>query len=264
MPRAFPEPTSPKTGERTFLICLALASLLMFPLSTPASQFRVVPARLFFDREAASGVVTVVNEGNDKITLQVKAMEWSQDLQGKDLYQDSGDLVFFPRILSIEKGTQKIIRVGTKKPAGDREKTYRLFVEEIPQPQKAEPDTTKLTVAVRFGVPIFVKPAREELSAEMTELAVSEGVITATVRNTGNTHFRITSISVVGTDSQKKETFSTPINGWYLLSGATRTYSATIAKDTCAATRQIVISVETDSKVSLNRNLNVAPAQCQH
>jgi hypothetical protein len=47
-------------------------------------------------------VITVSNV-EDKVNLQVKAMQWKQDDKGKDAYSDTTDIVYFPRIISLEK-----------------------------------------------------------------------------------------------------------------------------------------------------------------
>lgn len=241
---------------------VALALTLLSPAAGFCGQWRVSPARVFLDRNVKSTVITVVNEGDDKVTLQGKAMEWTQDPEGKDVYQETKDIVFFPRMLLMDKGAQKIIRAGVTTPALDREKTYRLFIEEIPQPRKSPADAAQLTVAVRFGVPVFVKPVKEEVKGELSGAAIAKGVVSATVKNTGNTHFRITGIALHGVDGKGKETFSTKLEGWYLLAGATRTYTAPIPEGKCADTARVEIAVSTDTDLTLKRQLDVDKGLC--
>jgi fimbrial chaperone protein len=256
----FPPRAATLAVSSRVLSSLVLALLIMLPSEGFPGQWRVAPARIFLDQEVKSSVITVVNEGDDKVSLQGKAMEWSQDTEGKDVFRETTDLVFFPRLLLINKGEQKIIRAGMKIPAAAREKTYRLFIEEIPQPRKNLSDTAQLTVAVRFGVPFFVKPLREELKGEITGTALSKGVVTATVKNTGNTHFRISEISMKGTNG--KGTFTTRLDGWYLLADAVRSYSAPVPKGKCVDTAQIEIVISTDTKINLKRQMNVDKALC--
>jgi fimbrial chaperone protein len=245
-------------------IVLGAVFLLIFVLPSKGypGQWRVAPVRIHLDRQARSSVVTVVNEGEDTIHLQGKAMEWSQDPEGKDVFQETGDLIFFPRILMLKKGEQKIIRTGIRVPATSREKTYRLFIEEIPQPKKDTSGATQLTVAIRFGIPVFVKPLKEEPAAELTSLKLTKGNLSAVVGNTGNVHFRITEIAVKGKNGKGEETFSEKLNGWYLLAGAARFYSTPIPAGKCASTEQLDITVSTDTKITLNRQLNVDKTQC--
>src|SRR3972149_10232388 len=111
------------------LFCLFVIPFLAF-----SGEFRVTPIRLDFDRGTKSGVVTIVNEGGDKLNVQMKAFEWTQNADGKDQYSETNDIIFFPRIMTLEKGEEKILRAGIKIPATTKEKTYRLFIEEIPEP----------------------------------------------------------------------------------------------------------------------------------
>jgi fimbrial chaperone protein len=244
------------------VLCAVIGCFLLSPALGYCGQWRVAPARVFLDRDIKSSVITVVNEGDEKVNLQGKAMEWSQDAEGKDVYQDTPDLVFFPRMLLLSKDEQKIIRAGMKIPAAAKEKTYRLFIEEIPQPRKSPSDVAQLTVAVKFGIPVFVKPLKEEVKGEIAAAALAKGGVSVTVKNTGNTHFRISDITVKGSDGQGAETFASKIDGWYLLADAARNYSAPIPAGKCAETARIEIVVSTDAKITLKRQLNVDKAQC--
>jgi len=236
---------------------------LFFPEMCYPGQWRVAPAKVFFDRAVKSSVITVLNEGEEKIHLQVKAVEWTQDREGKDVFLETNDLLFFPRILTIDKGDQKIIRAGIKTPATTTEKTYRIFIEEIPQPKQDAADSARLIVAVRFGVPVFVKPAKDEPRGEVASMELAKGVFNAVVKNGGNVHFRITGITVRGGNDKGEETFSEKLNGWYLLAGAARLYSIAVPPEKCAVTQLLDITVSTDTKITLNRRLNVEKAQCR-
>ena len=53
-----------------------------------------------------------VNEGDEKIEVQMGASEWTQDAEGKDRYTETNDLVFFPKIMTIESKEERILRAG--------------------------------------------------------------------------------------------------------------------------------------------------------
>lgn len=244
------------------LLCVGLLLSLVFPSVGYSGQWRVAPIWITLDQRARSSVVTILNDGEDTVHLQGKAMEWTQDSKGKDVYQETNDLLFFPRLLMLKKGEQKIIRAGIRIPAIQKEKTYRLFIEEIPQPKTETADATQLTVAVRFGIPVFVKPLKEELAAELASVTLSKGVVMAHVRNTGNSHFRISEVTVKGSDGNGQETFTEKINGWYLLAGGDRVYSIPIPAEKCASTKQLDLTLSTTTKITLNRQMNVDESQC--
>lgn len=245
------------------LLCTLVLMVLFLPSTCRSGQWRVEPVRISFEGAAKSSVITVTNEGRETIHLQGKAMEWTQNEEGKDVFQETGDLIFFPRILMLAAGEKKLIRAGIKTPATVAEKTYRLFIEEIPQPKQNTSGSTQLTVAIRFGVPVFVRPEKQEQRGELKALQFEKGVFSAEVKNTGNLHFRITEIAVTGRNGKGEETFTEKLNGWYLLAGASRVYSTNIPPDKCVATEQMEITVATDTKIALTGQLKVDKVRCR-
>jgi fimbrial chaperone protein len=221
-------------------------SMAILPLVVDAGEFQVSPIMMDLGKTAKSGVVTVSNVGNEKINLQVQAMAWKQDNKGKDHYSDSTDIVYFPKIISLEKGGGQMIRVGMKGAPPQSEKTYRLYIEEIPQPRKAEKGKAQVAIAIRFGVPVFIKPASESLKGLVDPITVVKGTATALVRNTGNVHFRITTVTITGRTADGQQVFTKEIKGWYLLAGAERSYSAPIPLDVCRRLEQIQFDIKAD------------------
>ncbi len=221
-------------------------------------EFRVTPIRLDFDQTTKSGVITVYNEG-EKLQLQMRAFEWTQDSEGKDQYTETRDIIFFPKLMSLKGNEEGVLRAGIKMPPATQEKTYRLFLEEIPEPQKAE--GAKIQLAVRFGVPIFVKPTRENVSGEISSLKLAGGKLDLAVRNSGNVHFQIESFDVKGKARDGKEVFSKQISGWYLLSGISRLYTVAISPDDCRRLATIEVQGKTD-RLPLSRKLDVDGAIC--
>jgi len=247
--------TIPKKTVFLYVLCC----LFLIPSIAFSGEFRVTPIRLDFDRRTKSGVITIVNEGGDKLNVQMRAFEWSQDAEGKDQYTETNDIVFFPRIMSLDRKEEKILRAGIKIPATAREKTYRLFIEEIPGPKKGE--GVNVAIAIRFGVPIFVKPLKEELKGEIEKVDLSRGVLSVLIKNKGNTHFIIHSIDVKGKNVKGEETFSKELSGWYLLSGVSRLYTTTIPQEVCETLSKLDIEVKTD-RFKLNGKLDVNQAMC--
>jgi len=239
----------------------SLPLLVMAFLAIPAAagNFGVSPIRIDLDRNARTGAVTVSNDDAESpLQVQMKLFAWSQDEEGKDRYEESGELTFFPRIMTLPPKENRLVRAGIRVPATDRERAYRLFIEEIPEPRKAEAaQGAQIAVKVRFGVPVFVKPLKEEPQGEIEKIEISRGTVTVTVKNTGNTHFVIQSISLKSGDLFAKE-----IAGWYLLPGAARSHGAAIPADICRKLGKLDITVRTD-RLELSRSAEVNKAMCQ-
>jgi len=232
---------------------------MLFASYSYAGEWRVTPIRVELDKNAKSGVVTIVNEGTEKLNVQMKAMEWTQDAEGKDIYTETEDLIFFPKVMTIDPKEDRILRAGNKIPAVAKEKTYRLFVEEIPEPTKSE--GVHIAIAIRFGVPIFVKPLKAEPKGEIQKIELSKGLVSATVKNTGNIHFMINTVSIKGRNDKGEEIFAKDVNGWYLLSDISRIYSAEVPQEICKDVSTIDVQVVTD-KLNLNGKADVDKTMC--
>ncbi len=248
-----------KSRIHEIAIVAVLLCLFLIPSIAFSGEFRVTPIRLDFDRGTKSGVITIVNEGKDRLNVQMKAFEWTQNADGKDEYTQTNDIIFFPRIMSLEKSEEKILRAGIKIPATTKEKTYRLFIEEIPEPKKAE--GVNVAIAIRFGVPIFVKPLKEELKGEIEKVELSKGVLSALIRNKGNTHIIIQSVNIKGKNAKGEETLLKELSGWYLLNGVSRVYTLSVLKESCKDLARLDVEVKTD-RFTLNGKLDVDQAMC--
>lgn len=245
---------------RRFLFRQSSALLLALAVVSPAfaGQFGVSPIRVDLDRASKSGTITVSNdETADSLRVQMRLFEWTQDADGKDVYQESQDLVYFPRLMVLEKGEQKLVRVGLRTPATTQEKTYRLFVEELPTPKvPGTASGSQVAIAVRFGVPVYLKPTKEDLRGEIVSMSVAKGVLHVGVRNTGNTHFTIK--SVTATSGKTTRTMA----GWYLLAGATRDHAIELPTADCARLGKLDVIVATD-QMELRGALDVDASMCK-
>lgn len=254
--------TENEHGEAPFkmkAIVTVILLLLVAPLTLHGGEFRVTPIRLDFDVRAKSGVVTVVNEGDERLNLQMRASEWTQDAEGKDVYNETNDLIFFPRLMTLDKKEERVIRVGIKIPATTKEKTYRLFIEEIPGARKAE--GASVAIAIRFGVPIFAKPVKEDVRGEIEKMELSGGSFNLLLKNRGNAHFIVQSIHLKGRNHAGQDVFSKELAGWYLLSGVSRLYSTSIPPETCRELGTLEVEIKTD-RFALSRKLDVHEAMC--
>lgn len=240
---------------------LAIVALLSTAGAALAGEFRVTPIRLDFNRTVKSGVLTVSNEGTEKIALQISTMEWTQDGSGKDIYTPTTDLVFYPKVMTLAAGSQQVIRTGSKGQPPAREKTYRLFIEEIPAQQKSEAGKSQVNIIIRFAPPVFIRPDTASINVAINEAGVANGVLKLGVNNLGNVHVTITSILVRGKSEDGQLVYSKEISGWYLLNGASRTYEVPIPAETCTAAKTVEVELKTET-LTLNRVVNVLPQMC--
>ncbi|MEJ5989619.1 fimbria/pilus periplasmic chaperone [Ramlibacter sp. PS3R-8] len=220
-----------------------------------ASDFSVSPVRVELRQGALSETITVMNHAAGRLRVSVKLMEWTQDEQGNDIYKESGDIVYFPRQLEVEAEGRRLVRVGAKAPAGTTERTYRVFIEEQPEPS-ADGRNAQIAVYFRFGVPIFLPPAVPRMQADVGEPSMDKGKLSLQVRNGGNQHFRVIRLVVDDGAGHQQE-----IAGWYSLAGTQKTYTLDIPADVCRRAKTLNVTVEGEG-VRADRKLDVDPARC--
>jgi fimbrial chaperone protein len=223
------------------------------------SGWQVIPIRLEFDQRTRSGVVTIKNDNDAPISFTVEGREWTQDVEGEDLYTETSDILFFPKQLTIGPHQERIIRAGIKVPALQTEKTYRLFIKQEANPE--ESSGSQVAIVIRFGVPIFAKPSEEHVIGEIVATEIGKGTFKTILKNTGNVHFRVKSVQLTGFDSTGEEVYSEAVNGNYLLEGSQRVFSAPLSRETCDRIDSLEIQVVSE-RIQLNGKLHVDKAMC--
>lgn len=238
---------------------LAVVVALFLPTSLLGAEFSVSPIRIEFDRATRTSALTIRNDGTDKLQAQVTLSEWTQDETGKDVYAESRDLVFFPRLLTVEPGGEATVRVGVRALPAAVERTYRLYVEEIPAPQKQ--GGTQVNVRVRFGVGIFVRPPVATFRGEIVGLDAEKREIRVPVRNTGTVSFKVDTVVLCGT-RKNAEPLLKELGGWYVLAGATRTFQIALSPTECRGLARLDVDVKGE-KMRLAAGLDIGDAVCE-
>ena len=118
----------PRTALR-YVLCLC-GLVLGWVASAPAAEFVISPLRVTLSRAVKSTQIEVRNADTRPLRVQVDAMAWSQDAEGKDHYAESDALLFFPKAMEIPAGGSRIVRLAAKVPPASVEDTYRLFIAE--------------------------------------------------------------------------------------------------------------------------------------
>lgn len=246
----------------------AISAALLIPLAASAGQFSISPVIVVIEKGAKSGSVAVGNEGKEPLSFQIKAAAWSQDQAGKDVYTETTDIVFYPKMLTLAAGEQRIVRIGVKGPAPDQEMTYRLFIEEVPSSKKAEEQRMRgtgkgaeINVVMRIAPPIFRKPRAPVVSGEIDALTIEKSVVKVHVVNRGNEHFKHSAVAVAGRAIDGSEVFRKEVAGWYVLRGASRTYEFVIAPDDCRRAATVAVQAVAET-LTLDRTLDVRTDMC--
>ena len=208
--------------------------------------------------------MTLKNVGSDRLSFQLRAMEWKQDDVGKDVYVDTSDVIFFPRILTIEPSEERIIRVGVKVIPAAEERAFRLFIEKLPE-VSSEPimPGAHLNIIFRFALPIFVEPAVHQPKGEIARATLAKGEVTLVLKNLGNEHYRVDDgVVIKGVTGQGDQVFNHTFPDRYVLAGITKRYVTTIPPATCDELATLEVSAKTE-QFTLAQSLKVDAAMCR-
>jgi fimbrial chaperone protein len=245
---------------RRHLISVALAALLLAPHADTWSNFTVTPTEVNLSASATSALVTLRNASKVPLRFEVTVFSWSEDERGKMALNPSSDVTFFPKLVELAGGASRNIRVGINAGmARDVEQSFRLFIEELPD--QSAPQANMVALRTKVGIPVFVRPSKPVRSAVLDGVSIENGKVQARLRNTGNLHISVDSMSVKGTGGSGAPTFTKEGPGWYVLPGATRIFEVPMTTTECKSTSAVRVELFGHAK-SLTGTSQVSPAAC--
>lgn len=239
--------------------CLFLLLYLQTSLAF-AGDWRVSPLKIELSENTKTGIFRVYNDAPENLIVEITASEWIQDEKGQDKYIDTSDLIFFPRVMTIKQNDKRIIRVGSKNFNTEKEKAYRLFIREV-IPRKDE-KKSGVAVAVQFALPVFISARAPKPALEIASASYGNGALSIILSNNSNTHVTLRSITINGTSRSGTSLFNGQLRGWYLLAGASRTYSYELPPGACSETGTIAIKVEAEGLNAVAKDILLENSVC--
>ncbi len=177
--------------SRRFCVRAALGALLVAaPIVATAGAFTIAPVRVELGPARRTEALTVRNEADHPVLIQVETHAWSQ-VDGEDRLEATTDTLATPPVFTLPAGGQQIVRVALRRAAApDRELQYRLVLQEVPPETRAE--FLGLRMALRVSLPVFVSPAGSAAPVlHWRALREGDDRLTLVVENTGNAHAQI-------------------------------------------------------------------------
>ncbi|MES1176163.1 MAG: fimbria/pilus periplasmic chaperone [Myxococcales bacterium] len=221
----------------------ALLLTLGTAMVAQATAVAIDPTRVHLSGKAHSQSLALHNSGTEKARFQVSAFSWQQSPTGEMQLTPTEDILFFPSLLEMAPGETRKVRVATNVPVETIEKSYRLFVDELPPPNANTSGAVR--VLTRLGIPVFVQPnspqSRPALSAE-----VRGGRLLVTLENRGNSYLYAQSVRVVGRDASGKVRLEQDLPAWYVLAHGRRAYDVALDAAVCASLAELSVSSKTE------------------
>lgn len=245
-----------ETSVRYKALIVLFAIFIIFPAHVIAGTFQVAPVKMYYSTKNKSETLTITNKGKKLLTTQIEILEWSHDENGKEVLTPTTDMIYFPKILTMEPDVSKIVRIGYKsRLLVEKEKSYRLFVRELPVSKPGE--KTTLTFILNISIPVFLPPVKEEYNVNMEKIELSDGALNIHAKNRGNISAKFTNTVITGFDESNVETFSQKVDVWYVLSGLSTKTATKINRDACLKTKRITVSTQ----IQRSNNRALGPRQ---
>lgn len=182
------------------------------------------------------------NVGKEPVRLEVQATRWTQSPDGQLETAATDELVVFPPLLTLAPGEERNLRVGTTARPGAAERSYRVFLQELPPPEKPG-ERQQVRVLSRLGLPVFLAPERRTSRAELTGLQVEGGKARFTLRNGGSVRLRPAEVRLTAGGADGHTLFARPLDAWYVLAGGERRYEVELPAESCPAVRSVDVVV---------------------
>ena len=222
----------------TLLLCTALSGRVQ------AGALSISPVRVSLASGTTSALITVQNESPDPVRLQLSLHAWRESPDGLMQLTPTEDLVVFPVLLKLKPEESRKIRVGLPAPQeAPVEKTYRLFLEELPSSAKL--GANEVRVLARIGVPIFLAPPEPKSGWAPTVSPHGEDGVMLELKNTGNVHLILQEVTVRGIDHDEQVVFDQTLTGGYLLADSVRNHTIKVTSADRAKLTACVVQIVT-------------------
>lgn len=186
-------------------------AMLAQPAIAHAGALTVMPIKV----EVAPGnqfcSLTIGNDANQDVTVQLRGYRWRQAGGGKDVLEAAADFITNPSIVTIPAGRKQLVRCSIPPDDAAPEDTFRLLINELPRAE-AEPGTLK--TLLQLSIPVF----RSQPGARPQLMWSRRDDDCITLTNGGTAHARILSLSA-------RRAAAEPVQAdqaFYLLAGANR------------------------------------------
>jgi fimbrial chaperone protein len=237
-------------------IILATAFILSLSPSPRAASLQVAPVSVEVLAPSAAATITLRNDGPNPLNAQIRVFRWSQ-VNGEEKLEPTDDVVASPPITSLAPNTDYTVRLVRviKRPVSAGE-SYRLFVDELPEP-KARQNRT-VTLVMRYSIPVFFYP-RDSAAAKLGwSVEQRDRRVYVSATNAGDRHVRISALTLHDGNGTTAS-FGNGLAG-YVLGRSTMRWEAPGNTYRLGTGSSVVISAQSDSG-PINASPSAPPAR---
>lgn len=172
----------------------ALVMLLQSGDPSDAASLRVAPVIVDLRSPTAASTIRVWNDARQPINVQIRVFRWRQR-NGEDTYEATNDVVVSPPIATLQPGGENIVRVVrvSKRPV-QGEESYRLVVDELPDPSRRAAGNVALVV--RHSIPVFFATNEAAGANPSWSVRQQRGGFVVTVQNNGTKRLKVSNLAL--------------------------------------------------------------------
>jgi len=196
-----------------------VAFLIFIFLSSPLFAVTISPTVIDINSNQKIVTLTFVNDTGREINIQSSTLIWKQ-VNGKDTYSPSNDLIVVPAIVKIPGGKSQNFRV-TKRvlDAADSELSYRLYLEDI-TPAFNDPNKADSGVFFKFNqnLPVYyyTGKASSKNSLKVSFCSADSKQTCVRIDNSENVRALLNNISFKSPDGKLLDNVDANVNGTIL------------------------------------------------
>lgn len=210
---------------------VGLLLTIFLPALAVAGSFTVSPVRIELSPQRPLGSLTITNDANEPVTVDAKAMVWTQS-QGEDIYEDTRELIVTPPVFTLEPKASQILRLGLRRGAdAERELAFRVFLTENAPPPSLT--STGIAMTLRLAVPVFIRPKASPVAKlDWSAQRAPDGAVVLRANNVGNLHVQVSELrlkagaDIVGRQSSPAYLLPGQAREWTIKPEAGRAFSA--------------------------------------
>jgi fimbrial chaperone protein len=160
-----------------------------------ASSLQVSPTRLEKVLPESAGVITLRNGDSKPVKVQVRVFRWSQ-VMGIERLDPTTEVVASPPVAQVGAKNQYTLRVVrvSKKPVASEE-SYRVLIDELPDPSQMKNGNVNFTV--RFSLPVFFRAAETQAGEVSWNIRRGNGGYLLSGTNSGATKLRVKDVQLL-------------------------------------------------------------------
>lgn len=133
-----------------------LLAALLTVMPAEAGQIRISPLSLGLTPAQRAASLTLLNEADTPVSLQVRVFSWQQDVDAGMLLSPTSDVALSPAMVTLAPGATQLVRVLARGTGEAGERYYRVLVDELPSGAGASRD--QVQVLTRYSLPLFLEP----------------------------------------------------------------------------------------------------------